>query len=87
VKEELGLNANEDYKFTYDAKHDEIIFAIYNPTSKSLYLEFHDGTTLQDTIEPRKTTLLLSGIGDQQTGNVMGILPIDSTHYILHLYQ
>ena len=59
------MDANEDYMFTYDAQHDEIIFAIYNPSSKSLYIEFYDGTTLQDAEVPRKSTVLLSGIGDQ----------------------
>jgi hypothetical protein len=53
VKETMSLEATDNYKFTYDSKHDEIIFAIYNPASKNLDVEFYDGTTLQDSMSPR----------------------------------
>ena len=89
VKESLSLDpkGTEDYKFTYDAKHDEVIFAIYNPKTKNLDVEFYDGTTLQDQESPRKDTIRLSGTDEEETGYIQGILPVDSTHFILHLYQ
>ena len=87
VKETLSMDASDDYKFTYDSYHDEVIFAIYNTVSKTLDLQFYDGSTLQDAEDPRKPTLRLDGTsGDQQTGYIKGILPVDRTHFILHLY-
>ena len=80
------MQANEDYKFTYDAEHDEVIFAIYNPVSKNVYIEFFNGTTLQEPDSPRLDTVRLYGV-DNETGHIQGIYQVDTTHYILHLYQ
>lgn len=65
VKEQLDLDTKEDYKFIYDYKHDEVIFAVYNPGTKEVRLEFFDGTTLQDLSGDDKSVIHLNGTGDQ----------------------